>query len=252
MTRIGGEIRRWWFHLHSDKSLQDLAEIYNPVIRGWIGYYSNFYRTQLRPTLKRIDRHVIRWARRKFKRFVHRTKGARDWFRTAAPRRPHTPRPLAAMSLKRPNIGSRVNSRGLCTVLGAPGGESPPGELDKGGIASAFSATSAIRSYYPTTRVQDREKLLWAAPDPEQICSSPVLVGLLRLGTAHSIALGRSRDGALRAPSALAGGVFRSTRRRPARKWIVAIESRAILVNLSMVNRSAPGFISGLNSCKLR
>jgi group II intron reverse transcriptase/maturase len=80
LKRISREIRRWRLHTRSDKSLQDLAEIYNPVIRGWIGYYSNFYRTQLRPTLKRIDLYVIRWARRKFKRFVHRTKGARDWF----------------------------------------------------------------------------------------------------------------------------------------------------------------------------
>ncbi|MGO9547519.1 MAG: hypothetical protein ACLPPF_22345 [Rhodomicrobium sp.] len=47
---------------------------------GWIAYYGNFYRTLLRPSLKRIDLYVIRWARRKFKPFVHRTEGARDWF----------------------------------------------------------------------------------------------------------------------------------------------------------------------------
>ena len=50
------------------------------VHRGWINYYGHFYRTQLRPTLKRIDAYVIRWARRKFKRLRHKTKGARDWF----------------------------------------------------------------------------------------------------------------------------------------------------------------------------
>ena len=46
------------------KSLEELAAIYNPIIRGWIVYYGNFYRTQLRSTLKRIDLYVIRWARR--------------------------------------------------------------------------------------------------------------------------------------------------------------------------------------------
>ena len=81
LTRISREVRRWRLHLRSDKSLEELAAIYNPIIRGWIGYYGNFYRTQLRPTLKRIDLYVIRWARRKFKRLVHQTKGARDWFR---------------------------------------------------------------------------------------------------------------------------------------------------------------------------
>jgi RNA-directed DNA polymerase len=54
--------------------------MYNPCIRGWINYYSHFYKTQLRPTLKRIDLYVIRWARRKFKRLRRKTKGARDWF----------------------------------------------------------------------------------------------------------------------------------------------------------------------------
>ena len=80
LTFISRTIRRWTLHHSSDKSLPNLAEMYNPCIRGWINYYSNFYRTQLRSTLKRIDLYVIRWARRKFKRLRLRTKGARDWF----------------------------------------------------------------------------------------------------------------------------------------------------------------------------
>ena len=51
--------------------------MYNPCIRGWINYYNHFYKTQLRPTLKRIDLYVIRWARRKFKWLCRKTKGAR-------------------------------------------------------------------------------------------------------------------------------------------------------------------------------
>jgi group II intron reverse transcriptase/maturase len=80
LTSISRTIRRWTLHHHSDKSLQNLAETYNTYIQGWINYYGNFYRTQLRPTLKRIDLYVIRWARRKFKRLRRKTKGARDWF----------------------------------------------------------------------------------------------------------------------------------------------------------------------------
>ena len=48
--------------------------MYNPCIRGWIAYYSHFYKTRLRPTLKGIDAYVIRWARRKFKRMRHQTR----------------------------------------------------------------------------------------------------------------------------------------------------------------------------------
>jgi RNA-directed DNA polymerase len=79
LTAISRKIRRWTLHQRSDKSLQDLANMYNPCIQGWINYYGNFYRTQLRSTLRRIDLYVIRWACRKFKRFRHNTEGARDW-----------------------------------------------------------------------------------------------------------------------------------------------------------------------------
>jgi len=80
LTRISRTVRRWALHHRNDRSLTELATMYNPSIRGWITYYGHFYLTQLRPTLKRIDAYVIRWARRKFKRMVHQTKGARDWF----------------------------------------------------------------------------------------------------------------------------------------------------------------------------
>jgi hypothetical protein len=73
-------IRRWALHHRSDKSLKELAAMYDPTIRGWIVHYSQFYRTQLRPTLRRIDACVIRWARHKYKRMVHQTRGAREWF----------------------------------------------------------------------------------------------------------------------------------------------------------------------------
>ena len=80
LTRISRTVLRWALHNRNDRSLTELATMYNPSILGWITYYSHFYPTQLRPTLKRIDAYVIRWARRKFKRMVHQTKGARDWF----------------------------------------------------------------------------------------------------------------------------------------------------------------------------
>jgi RNA-directed DNA polymerase len=79
LKAISRTIRRWTLHHRSDKSLQDLAAIYNPYIQGWINYYGQFYRKQLRPTLMRIDTYLIRWARWKFKRLRGRPKGAREW-----------------------------------------------------------------------------------------------------------------------------------------------------------------------------
>ena len=83
LKRIRRTIRRWALHHRSDKSLTELAAMYNPC------YYSHFYKTQMRPTLTRIDAYVIRWARRKFKRMRHRTKGGRDWFDRFRRANPH-------------------------------------------------------------------------------------------------------------------------------------------------------------------
>ena len=79
LKAISRKIRGWALHHRSDKSLQDLATIYNPYIRGWTNYYGQFYRKQLRPTLLRIDTYLVRWARWKFKRLRRRHWGAREW-----------------------------------------------------------------------------------------------------------------------------------------------------------------------------
>jgi RNA-directed DNA polymerase len=79
LTRIGRSVRGWALHHRSDLSLNELAAMYNPCIRGWIGYYGQFYKTQLRPTLIRIDAYVVKWARRKFKRMRHQSRGVREW-----------------------------------------------------------------------------------------------------------------------------------------------------------------------------
>ncbi len=60
-------------------ALEELARRYNPHLRGWINYYSHFYKSALTWTLRRVDAFLIRWARNKYKRLRPRPKGARDW-----------------------------------------------------------------------------------------------------------------------------------------------------------------------------
>ena len=49
LKAIRQTVRRWELHHRSDMALDDLARIYNPYIRGWINYYSHFYRSALVP-----------------------------------------------------------------------------------------------------------------------------------------------------------------------------------------------------------
>ena len=79
LKAIRQAIRGWSLQTRSDKALDDLARMFNPYIRGWINYYSHFYKSELYPTLRRIDAFLVRWARRKFKRLRQRPRVARDW-----------------------------------------------------------------------------------------------------------------------------------------------------------------------------
>ncbi|MGA2468980.1 MAG: group II intron reverse transcriptase/maturase [Thermodesulfobacteriota bacterium] len=40
---IRDTIRHWRLHRRTDRSLDELAQIINPVLRGWINYYGSFY-----------------------------------------------------------------------------------------------------------------------------------------------------------------------------------------------------------------
>ena len=86
--RIRQTIRGWKLHLRSDKSLEDLARIFNPIIRGWINYYSSYYKSALYPVMWHLDKILARWAQRKFKRLKRRPKRARIWVSEVRRREP--------------------------------------------------------------------------------------------------------------------------------------------------------------------
>ncbi len=82
------EARRWKLHLWSDKSLEDLSRRFSPIVRGWINYYGSFYKSALYPTLRHLNRILVRWAMRKFKRLRHHLTNAVYWLGRIAKRQP--------------------------------------------------------------------------------------------------------------------------------------------------------------------
>jgi len=80
--------RRWKMHLRSDKSLEDLSRMFGPAIRGWINYYGRFYKSALYPTLRHLNRTLVRWVMRKFKRFRRHHRRAEYWLGRIARRQP--------------------------------------------------------------------------------------------------------------------------------------------------------------------
>ena len=61
---------RRWTHL----SLADIAAKLNPLLRGWVGYYGRYSPSALGPLARYVNQTLTAWARRKFKRYAHRTR----------------------------------------------------------------------------------------------------------------------------------------------------------------------------------
>ena len=72
-------IRNWRIQLKPDKSIIDISNMFNPVIRDWINYYGNFYKSELYKVLRHMNKALVQWARRKYKKLARGRKKAERW-----------------------------------------------------------------------------------------------------------------------------------------------------------------------------
>ena len=83
-----GTIHDWRMHLKPDKSINDLSNMFNSVIRGWIQYYGRYYKSELYALLRYLNDKLVHWARRKYKRFQGHRQQAEHWLGRLARREP--------------------------------------------------------------------------------------------------------------------------------------------------------------------
>lgn len=79
LTTMRRTMRKWQLHRRTEESLEELSEWINPMTRGWINYYGEYYKSALNPALRHLNLILIRWATRKYKRFKHRQRQAEEW-----------------------------------------------------------------------------------------------------------------------------------------------------------------------------
>jgi RNA-directed DNA polymerase len=77
IKEINRRIRNWRTQLKNEKTLLDFTRIFNPILRGWYAYYGRFYPSALGGIWNNINRYLIRWVCRKFKRFFRQKRRAR-------------------------------------------------------------------------------------------------------------------------------------------------------------------------------
>jgi RNA-directed DNA polymerase len=98
-TAFSRRVRAWRLHRRTDLTIAELANGHkdedgtqlapgiNPATAGWFNYFTVFYPTAVDPLRERIDHHLVRWVRRKYKR--RRTNNqARTWLHGVRQRAP--------------------------------------------------------------------------------------------------------------------------------------------------------------------
>ena len=67
-------------HRMTSNSIVGIAKILNPMIRGWINYYGKFRKSMLHGVFKLLNNRLVRWARKRYKRYKTSIKRAYQWF----------------------------------------------------------------------------------------------------------------------------------------------------------------------------
>jgi RNA-directed DNA polymerase len=79
---INRSIRSWHIPLKNDKSIAELAKMFNPILVGWYNYYGLFYSSALQYVWFNFNRYLIQWIRRKFKRFARHKRRAYEYLQS--------------------------------------------------------------------------------------------------------------------------------------------------------------------------
>jgi len=75
LTSMRQTIRKTNFRNRTQNTLEDVARQLNPVLRGWMEYYGRYSPSALYPVFRHVNRSLVAWAMRKYKRLArHRTR----------------------------------------------------------------------------------------------------------------------------------------------------------------------------------
>lgn len=85
---IAQTVRGWGLHEASEKELDDFSRMYDQYVRGWVNYYGRYYPTALHRAFACINRRLVQWAMKKYKRLRGRPRKAAQWLRGVARRQP--------------------------------------------------------------------------------------------------------------------------------------------------------------------
>jgi RNA-directed DNA polymerase len=82
------QTRKLGLRNRTDLSIEKIAEIYNPILRGWIQYYGEYNRSSLYPVLNHFNNTIKAWVMHKYKKFKGRPTQAGIFLEKLAQKNP--------------------------------------------------------------------------------------------------------------------------------------------------------------------
>jgi RNA-directed DNA polymerase len=86
--RLLDKMRKLKIHRKVQTDLEILAEIMNPILRGWINYFDKYHKTAILSTLTKVDGILVSWAVNKHKSFNRSRRKASQWLKSITEREP--------------------------------------------------------------------------------------------------------------------------------------------------------------------
>ena len=83
------KIKSLQIHRKTGCKIDIIAEVINPIIRGWINYFGKYNPQATKYSLDCVDRRLVKWAMCKFKRFRGHRKRAEKWLSEVKKREPN-------------------------------------------------------------------------------------------------------------------------------------------------------------------
>lgn len=85
---IQAEMRRWKVHFKTSHTLEDMAKLYNPFLRGWMNFYGHYSPSSMYPIWRVFNRMLSKWAQRKYQKLYRRKTRTRKFLEQIADKHP--------------------------------------------------------------------------------------------------------------------------------------------------------------------
>ena len=88
LKKMNARIKVLKLHRWSHKTLEEISEELNPILRGWIDYFSRFRPSALLPFFYRLDNRLLKWVQNKYKSMRTSKRKAISWLKAKAVENP--------------------------------------------------------------------------------------------------------------------------------------------------------------------